>query len=159
MMTANHPENQADHDQAGADLRGEERIVWVRDITALDYVRSSVSDEPDRQGPPRFCRGKNRKDFLLVGHAEVSKEARSNYGTYRRRVFWLRRHDRQDQAYGCYRAGCPREAVDPATVAVGVPGILTNRAWYGRAHPRLVAHPELADRKVRADELPEETKS
>lgn len=33
----------------------------------------------------------------------------------------------------------PCEGVDPRTVAAGVPGTLTNRAWYGMGHEAIVS--------------------
>lgn len=58
---------------------------------------------------------------------------------FTRRYFWLKDHDRYFDPEGCYRVGTPVEGADPAMVATGVLGILTNRAWYGRSHPRIVS--------------------
>jgi hypothetical protein len=53
-------------------------------------------------------------------------------------VFWLKDYDR-DSGHGTYlEVSAPSEAVDPRTVAPGVSGQLTARAWggaVGRAAP------------------------
>ncbi|WP_326598366.1 DUF6009 family protein [Streptomyces sp. NBC_01803] len=50
-------------------------------------------------------------------------------GTFARRVFWVKDHDRSEQPNGLYKTSAPSEAVDPRTVEPGAWGQLTERAW------------------------------
>ncbi|GHF56250.1 hypothetical protein GCM10010504_25520 [Streptomyces griseus] len=52
-------------------------------------------------------------------------------GRFIRRVFWVKEYDRSEQPDGTYGTAAPSEAVDPRTVAPGVWGELTERAWGG----------------------------
>ena len=123
-----------------ASLVTEARIVWLEDVAAIDYVRASLEKTKQRKGKPRPPAGR------VVGYAELDGNSKRRWPSdfFYRRIFWLKEHDRDSKPDGCYRAGAPVEAVDPATVSPKTPGILTARAWYGRRHKRIVAHPELA---------------
>ncbi len=48
--------------------------------------------------------------------------------TFKRRVFWIKEHDRSEQPDGVYKSDAPSEAVDPRTVTPGVWGGRTDRA-------------------------------
>jgi hypothetical protein len=103
---------------AGADLRHETRIVWLRPLEALPrYVREAAHVIPRRVGISR------RRHQGVVGYAELSLAAPAVLpGTFRRRVFTLAPHDPY------VGGGCPCEAVDPRTVRPGVWGVKTARA-------------------------------
>lgn len=78
-----------------AQLAQENGLVWLEDITGLDYVRQSLDRLPTRRGRPAFHR-----DGRMVGYAVLGAGARSSRasGTFLRRVFWLAPHDRDGQA-------------------------------------------------------------
>jgi hypothetical protein len=110
-------------------LAEEDRIVWLEPIDRLDYVRETLARYcARRQAKPPWT----RKDSRLVGYSTVRERPRGQrtHWGFARRLFWLEAHDRDSQPQGVYaRALAPSEAVDPRTVAVGVPGELTERAW------------------------------
>jgi hypothetical protein len=110
------------------DTKYEDSIVWERDPRAMDYVRQVIVVAPRRRGPIKWARNR-------VGYAELRPNAPNNGypGRFYRRVFYLRDHDRPNNPSGVYRTGSPVEAVDPRTVRPGVPGLLTDRAWYGES--------------------------
>ena len=110
-------------------LRHEGRIVWLRDIGPLDCVREDLWQVPFRRRAPR----KGALPGRLVGYAELRPDAPGDNGRFWRRVFWLKEYDRDSGAGPYLRVGAPCEAVDPRTVAPGVPGELTERAWRGAA--------------------------
>ncbi len=110
-------------------LAGEERIIWLADIAALDYVRQTIFLTHRRRGKPAGWRiGR------LVGYAELRGDAPNDGAGYvfARRVFYLMAGDRDAEPTGTYRNNAPMEAVDPRTVPAGTPGEL-HRAGLGRA--------------------------
>ncbi|MCC3655870.1 DUF6009 family protein [Streptomyces sp. S07_1.15] len=109
-------------------LAHENELVWLEDISTLDYVRQSLERLPTRRGRPAYHR-----DGRMVGYALLGPEARSSRasGTFLRRVFWLLPHDRDGQPDGLYASGAPSEAIDPRTVAPGVKGYKTQRSEGG----------------------------
>ena len=59
---------------------------------------------------------------FIVGYSEISpniKAAWPYYGGWLRRIWWLKTYDRDLDPDGTYRAWCPSEAVDPASIKVG----------------------------------------
>lgn len=110
------------------DLMHEDRLVWLEDISALDYVRQSLDRVARRRGRPPYHR-----PGRLVGYAELSNEAKASRasGSFVRRVFWLAPHDRDQQPDGTYAAAAPSEAVDPRTVAPKETGDKTERSQGG----------------------------
>ena len=110
-------------------LEGEERIVWLEDVDALDYVRQALFLTHRRRARPSGWRiGR------LVGYAELRRDAPNDGACYvfARRVFYLMGGDRDAEPGGVYsRHNAPMEAVDPRTVLAGEPGKLTERAWGG----------------------------
>ena len=103
----------------------ETAVVWLEDISDLDYVRQSLDRLPTRRGRPAYHR-----DGRMVGYAQLdpgAKPSRSS-GTFRRRVFWLLPHDRDTDPEGLYESGAPAEAVDPRTVVPGTKGCRTDRS-------------------------------
>ncbi|MDH6707394.1 hypothetical protein P3T27_004131 [Kitasatospora sp. MAA19] len=76
----------------------------------------------------------------MVGYAILGPDARSSRasGTFRRRVFWLLPHDRDQDPEGLYSTGVPSEAVDPRTVAPGVKGYKTECSEGGPASPAML---------------------
>ncbi|MFH9010702.1 DUF6009 family protein [Streptomyces sp. NPDC017943] len=108
-------------------LEHEEEIVWTEDIEKFDYVRQSVAQSVKTRQRPVPWRGNGRR----VGYAVLRVNAPSGAvpGHFVRRVFWVKQHDRSEQPNGMYRSSAPAEAVDPRTVAPGVWGEVTERAW------------------------------
>jgi hypothetical protein len=105
-------------------LSHEAEIVWEVNPATLPYVRSTIAHSGRRRGPVRAPAGRR------VGYANLRPDAPSDSpGNFTRRVFWVKEHDRADDPNGTYVKGCPVEAVDPLTVAVGVAGEITDRAW------------------------------
>lgn len=108
-------------------LAHEEGIVWTEDVERYDYVRQSVERSVSTRRRPVAWHGTGRR----VGYAVLRADAPSGDvpGKFIRRVFWLKEHDRSEQPDGSYSTTAPSEAVDPRTVAPGVWGELTERAW------------------------------
>ncbi|WP_331721029.1 DUF6009 family protein [Streptomyces virginiae] len=107
------------------EIHHEVDLVWLEDVTELDYVRQSLDRLPTRRGKPAYHR-----DGRLVGYAQLgpgAKASRSS-GTFRRRVFWLLPHDRDTVPDGLYASGAPAEAVDPTTLTAGSKGRKTQRS-------------------------------
>ncbi|MFF2518252.1 DUF6009 family protein [Streptomyces sp. NPDC058086] len=109
-------------------LAHETGLVWLEDITDLEYVRQSL----DRL-PTRGCLPSYHRDGRMVGYAVLGPTARASRasGTFLRRVFWLLPHDRDGQPQGLYASGAPSEAIDPRTLAPGVKGYKTQRSKGG----------------------------
>jgi hypothetical protein len=103
-------------------------LVWLEDVSDLDYVRQSLDRLPTRRGKPAYHR-----DGRMVGYAVLGPGAKSSRssGTFRRRVFWLLPHDRDTAPTGLYSSGAPAEAVDPRTLAPGTKGRKTERSEGG----------------------------
>ncbi|MFJ6700865.1 DUF6009 family protein [Streptomyces sp. NPDC091272] len=103
-------------------------LVWLEDVSDLDYVRQSLDRLPTRRGKPAYHR-----DGRMVGYAVLGPGAKSSRssGTFRRRVFWLLPHDRDTAPDGLYSSGAPAEAVDPRTLAPGTKGRKTERSEGG----------------------------
>ncbi|MEU7566115.1 DUF6009 family protein [Streptomyces fradiae] len=112
-----------------AALQHEEQIVWTEDVGGFDYVRQSVHRSSATRQKPVAWRGSGRR----VGYSVLKSDAPSGEtpGKFVRRVFWVKDHDRSEQPNGTYKTSAPSEAVDPRTVAPGVWGELTERAWGG----------------------------
>ena len=108
-------------------------IVWEEDISKLRFVREDIDPWARwRQKPVRWS-GAGRR----VGYSVLAKDAPNNFGfpsCFIRRVFWVRTAEFED-----YKTGAPLKAVDPYTVAPGVPGRMTERAW-GRPFEEDNAH-------------------
>ncbi|MFF0435605.1 DUF6009 family protein [Streptomyces sp. NPDC004327] len=110
------------------DLKHETGIVWLEDITRLDYVRQSLDRLPTRTGKPAY-----RRDGRMVGYATLATDAKASRasGTFRRRVFWLLPHDRDTEPDGLYASSAPAEAIDPATLQPRTKGRKTERSEGG----------------------------
>ncbi|MFD7017988.1 DUF6009 family protein [Streptomyces sp. NPDC059928] len=111
------------------DLQHEERIVWTEDIDGFDYVRETLTTEASTRARPVPWHGAGRR----VGYATLKRDAPSNDspGRFTRRIFWVKEHDRSERPDGVYKTATPSEGVDPRTVAPGVWGDITERAWGG----------------------------
>ncbi|MFH9667729.1 DUF6009 family protein [Streptomyces globisporus] len=112
-----------------AALEHEEQIVWTEEVEDYDYVRQSVERSSSTRRRPVAWTGAGRR----VGYAVLRPAAPSGDvpGRFIRRVFWVKDYDRSEQPDGTYKTTAPSEAVDPRTVAPGVWGELTERAWGG----------------------------
>ncbi|MET9725455.1 DUF6009 family protein [Streptomyces zaomyceticus] len=110
------------------DLKHETDLVWLEDITRLDYVRQSLDRLPTRAGRPAYHR-----DGRMVGYAVLGSDAKASRasGTFRRRVFWVLPHDRDAEPDGLYASSAPAEAVDPDTLAPQSKGRKTERSEGG----------------------------
>jgi hypothetical protein len=116
-------------------LAHEAELVWLEDITTLQYVRQSLDRLPSRRGRPPFHR-----DGRMVGYAILGPTAKPSRqsGTHLRRVFWLAPHDRDEQPEGLYATGAPSESVDPRTLAPTQTGYKTERSEGGPASPAML---------------------
>jgi hypothetical protein len=116
-------------------LAHEADIVWLEDIGELEYVRQTLERLPSKRGRPAYHRAGR-----MVGYAVLGPTAKSSpqSGTFRRRVFWLLPHDRDQQPDGLYATGAPSEAVDPRTLAPTVKGYKTERSEGGPASPAML---------------------
>ncbi|MER0446610.1 DUF6009 family protein [Streptomyces sp. Edi4] len=117
------------------DIKHEDEIVWTEDVSSFDYVRETLVDGVGTRRRPVSWRGQVGR---RVGYAVLKAEAPSDRdapGMFARRVFWVKEHDRSEQPSGPYSSGAPTEAVDPRTVAPGICGELTERAWGGPLTP------------------------
>ncbi|MFE1272505.1 DUF6009 family protein [Streptomyces sp. NPDC058757] len=110
------------------DLKHETAIVWLEDVSRLDYVRQSLDRLPTRSGKPAYHR-----DGRMIGYAILSTSAKASRasGTFRRRVFWVLPHDRDTAPDGLYACSAPAEAIDPRTLAPTVKGRKTERSEGG----------------------------
>ncbi|MBM9624439.1 DUF6009 family protein [Streptomyces zhihengii] len=110
------------------DLQHETALVWLEDVTRLDYVRQSLDRLPTRSGKPAYHR-----DGRMVGYAVLAAEAKASRasGTFRRRVFWLLPHDRDAEPDGLYAGSAPAEAIDPSTLQPRTKGRKTERSEGG----------------------------
>ncbi|CAL9620845.1 hypothetical protein SUDANB58_05832 (plasmid) [Streptomyces sp. enrichment culture] len=110
------------------EISHETDLVWLEDITALDYVRQSLDRLPTRRSRPAYHR-----DGRMVGYAVLGATAKPSRasGTFRRRVFWLLPHDRDSEPEGLYTKGAPAEAVDPRTLEPRIKGYKTERSEGG----------------------------
>ncbi|MFF5801868.1 DUF6009 family protein [Streptomyces sp. NPDC012746] len=110
-----------------AALEHEEQIIWTEDVGSFDYVRQTVAHLSTTRQKPVTWRGTGRR----VGYSVLKSDAPSGDtpGRFVRRVFWVKDYDRSEQPDGTYKTSAPSEAVDPRTVAPGVWGELTERAW------------------------------
>ncbi|MET7889187.1 DUF6009 family protein [Streptomyces avermitilis] len=110
------------------EISHETELVWLEDVTALDYVRQSLDRLPTRRGKPPYHRPGRMVGYALLG--PQAKASRSS-GTFRRRVFWLLPHDRDTEPEGLYATGAPAEAVDPHTLQARIKGYKTERSEGG----------------------------
>ncbi|MCX4681774.1 DUF6009 family protein [Streptomyces sp. NBC_01433] len=110
------------------EISDEAELVWLEDVSVLDYVRQSLDRLPTRRGRPAYHR-----DGRMVGYALLSPQAKASRssGTFRRRVFWLLPHDRDTDPEGLYATGAPAEAVDPGTLTARTKGYKTERSEGG----------------------------
>ncbi|MBD0744969.1 transcription factor [Streptomyces sp. ERV7] len=110
------------------EISHETELVWLEDISVLDYVRQSLDRLPTRRSKPAYHR-----DGRMVGYALLGPKAKASpsSGTWRRRVFWVLPHDRDSEPDGLYATGAPAEAIDPRTLAPGSKGRKTERSEGG----------------------------
>ncbi|MFD9793424.1 DUF6009 family protein [Streptomyces sp. NPDC059070] len=110
------------------EISHETELVWLEDISGLDYVRQSLDRLSTRRSKPAYHR-----DGRMVGYALLGPKAKASpsSGTWRRRVFWVLPHDRDSEPDGLYATGAPAEAIDPRTLAPGSKGRKTERSEGG----------------------------
>ncbi|MGW4895847.1 DUF6009 family protein [Kitasatospora sp. NPDC004240] len=118
-----------------ADLAHETEIRWLEDFEQLDYVRQSLERLNSRKGKPPYHRDGRMIGYAILGPGAPASRAS---GTFRRRVFWLLPHDRDQQPDGLYATGSPSEAVDPRTIRPKIKGEKTERSQGGPASPAMV---------------------
>ncbi|QDO01125.1 transcription factor [Streptomyces sp. S1A1-8] len=108
-------------------LEDEDGIVWTEDVERFDYVRQSVELSVSTRRRLVPWSGSGRR----VGYAVLRPDVPAGDvpGKFIRRVFWVKGYDRSEQPDGTYECSAPSEAVDPRTVAPGIWGELTERAW------------------------------
>ncbi|MFE9882133.1 DUF6009 family protein [Streptomyces sp. NPDC005784] len=110
------------------EINHETELVWLEDVTDLDYVRQRLDRLPTRKAKPPYHRDGRMVGYALLG--PTAKPSRAS-GTFRRRVFWLLPHDRDSEPEGLYTKGAPAEAVDPRTLEPRVKGYKTERSEGG----------------------------
>lgn len=107
-------------------LEAEKAIVWQEDPEQYEYVRetTALTQKTDGSMPNRVERGR-----VIIGYATIDRDAAPtrHAGVVPRRYFWLKRSDRPCGG-DAFENKAPAEAVDPLTVAAGVPGKKTARA-------------------------------
>lgn len=110
-------------------LEYEDQIVWTEDVAEFDYVRQTVHRSASTRRKPVAWTGAGRR----VGYSVLKTNAPSGDvpGKFVRRVFWVKAYDRSEEPDGTYKTAAPSEAIDPRTIAPGVWGELTERAWGG----------------------------
>jgi hypothetical protein len=119
-----------ENERGETDTPDELAIIWLEDISKLDYVRQTYYSLSTRIRPP--AKERHTHNSRIVGYAILRPNVRADGPhEFLRRVFWLAYHDRDSQPDGPYRVGAPAEAVDPRTVSIGVYGTLTERALGG----------------------------
>ena len=103
---------------ASEHLQDEADIIWLEAPSRFSYVREESWETTRRsQEPP-----KSTPDWQVVGYSTVKDNVKRPIGqNYRRRLFTLRPHDRDNDPDGTYRTGYPAEAVDPMSVKAGMP--------------------------------------
>lgn len=71
------------------DLAQEAEIVWLEDLTDLDYVRQALDKVNTRQGKPRY-----ERDGRLIGYSDLAPKAprSADSGLFARRTFYLLPH-------------------------------------------------------------------
>lgn len=109
------------------EIATEVEVIWLEPIDGYLYVREEIlaAFGPSR-GRPR-C----KVDGRLIGYTTLGGRKR---GLQFRRLFVLRDYDQGEP--GCIsRPGdfwnCPGEAVDPSSIAPGIPGRQTAHCWWG----------------------------
>lgn len=113
-------------------LKHESAIVWTQDVSDLEYVRQRVNCYARRRTGGMQFGMQFRSIGRRVGYSILTPDAPHSTGRWwARREFWISRDDRPFQPEGPYQVGTPYEGVDPLTVAPGVLGLLTERAWGG----------------------------
>jgi Family of unknown function (DUF6009) len=82
-------------------LRHEVQIVWLGDITRLDYGREAVWNTfPTRQRRPSW---RGREGRLVGCSTRAPNAPHPQMGLFTRRVFWVRDYDRDSQPRGVYQ--------------------------------------------------------
>lgn len=104
-----------------AALQYESKIVWLRDINKIPYVRERITDFNEKTGISRSRKLELNIEMELVGYAELESHAPFKFidegkEYFYRRVFFLKKADRANDPEGVYKTGCPIEAVDPKSV-------------------------------------------
>ncbi|MEP0874111.1 DUF6009 family protein, partial [Trichocoleus desertorum AS-A10] len=98
-------------------IEAESEIVWLQDITHIDYVREETWSTAEPYCPPPKTYGQT-----VVGYSVLKPGIKTERGVYTRRLFTLRPHDRFYDPRGIYQKSFPMEAVDPKTVQPGIRG-------------------------------------
>ncbi|MEU6631904.1 DUF6009 family protein [Streptomyces parvus] len=117
------------------DLAHEAEVVWLENVGDLDYVRQALDKTTRRRNKPRYAR-----DGRMVGYTELDDTAPSDpdSGLYRRRVFFLLPHDRDNDPDGLYQEGAPGEAIDPRTIR---PRRVGQKTWRSQRGPAPMTAP------------------
>lgn len=95
-------------------IKGEVNIVWLEDPMKYTYLREGAYATSRKSGK---IRRPDDKDERIIGYAEHRKGERG--ALYYRRVWRIRKYDRDLKPDGPYAIGHPVEAVVPASIRVG----------------------------------------
>lgn len=94
-------------------------IVWLEDPLKYSYLRETVyistSPQKIRLKTPIW-----EGQAKIIGYEIIDREHEAARDTYERRVWWLKKHDRDLDPEGVYQYNHPYEAVLPDSVGVGV---------------------------------------
>jgi Family of unknown function (DUF6009) len=105
------------------DMDYEPEIVWLRDPLQYTYLREYAhwTTKPRGRIAPNLV-----QMAFIVGYVQYRRSA-SYRPVYRRRFWWLKKHDRDLDNKGVYRYGFgPYEAVVPASIAINQ----KSERWY-----------------------------
>jgi hypothetical protein len=102
--------HQSERRQSKVNPSREVEIVWVRDISELEFVREGVAGRCHRTG--KIASSPVRD---VVGWANVKKEGPFPDTVYGRRFWFLKSYD-LDPEVQAYPSRYPAEAVDPKSI-------------------------------------------
>lgn len=92
----------------------EGEIVWLEDVSSLEYVRENEYLVRRRRGRPAFNPGRGGR---LLGWANLRPDAQGFNQHFERRVFWVKASDPYHW---------PTEAVLTSSIRVGAPSVRAN---------------------------------
>ncbi|MFJ3769621.1 DUF6009 family protein [Streptomyces sp. NPDC090084] len=114
-------------------LRHGTELVWLEDVFHLDYGRQSLGRLPTADC--RLVQASRRTAAMAAWSAAPFSGPMPHppapAAPFRRRVFWLLPHDRDEEPDGLYAGSVPAGAVDPETLQPTVKGRRTERGEGG----------------------------
>lgn len=124
-------EELSDEDYA---LKYESNIIWLKDISKIDYVRPGFGIFSNRKGEIKSSKYFDMGQYFeIVGYGELEDDTPPSYWRtpkkwFSRRIFFLKEDDRFFKPEGVYKFGNhPSEAIDPLSVVKKHKGEVTDR--------------------------------